>query len=232
MASISVPRLRPGERWEHWIAWRRLVRLSDQELRRLLGVRLAKVYAFVLVGSYWLMMLVLRDDADARTLDLIAFKGTAWAGAICGGLASLSIARQLPRLEADRALEALAAQHGYGGRAFQQVRLLSAAYRINSILLVPALLLGLAALGLTPRVHSHVGDTLVPLLTSIFALSLGTVLALLSVASVRLSPRHPGLAWALFIFGPELSRSVWENTPSVMAVFSWWLEQLIRLGAV
>src|SRR5262249_37670113 len=111
------------------------------------------------------------------------------------------------------------------------VRLLSTMAVVCVAVLLPALLVMLAALVLAPSARAFL--VMVPLaaLVAGYSVLYGVAFGAVARWSAALSRSHARLVFTLVVFGPVLASAAIGPTPSLPAAFEWLLERIRELGS-
>ena len=231
MTSFAAPRLkRPfvAELWRRVQRERALGALFDLGRQRSGGLRVARVYAFLVFLGY-AVAIALSRGAGQRSLIhgfmQAALGSLSW---VVGALAALGAAEALAQQANRGALAALARQRGFSSAALLRARTWAAASCITRLVALPALslvLVGVARGGSLPWALSVAPAVVV------YAALLGVSLALLAHLAAELAPRHPRALLFVLVLGPFLLSQAFPALPNVPDLASSLLRRLLANGA-
>ncbi len=205
--------------------------LVRARLRAELGVRFARVLAWVASIAFGSAILVLWPTTHGSLADVVAVRALKWISWVGSGLASWSLARDLAAAAVRDGTAALAAQRGFSGRALVRAQWVATMTTIAHVTMGPALLLTGLVLGTARSVPELGARTLFVLGAIGYVFSLAAVLGALSRAAAFLWPRHGRVLLTILVFAPYLLRPA---LPELVGLTGWaglWLDGLRRLGA-
>ncbi|HYP90899.1 MAG TPA: hypothetical protein VEQ59_22185 [Polyangiaceae bacterium] len=203
-----------------------LVRLCSNAQKQLWALRLGRLYGYGIGFSYAVFALVAPASLTTSTqLWARCLATTSWVA----GLGALSLATDLAARDAAQGLSGLARLRGFGEPQLERARLFAGALRLSITVLVPGLMLSLAALLKLRTLHSALLALCLAVLTLPYAALVGGVLAPLARASHRLLPGRGRLVFLLIVLGPWLvALGTGAHLPSIPAAFGWVLGNLAR----
>jgi hypothetical protein len=205
---------------------RSLVRLCTEAQRRLWGLRLGRLYGFGVGFSYAVMVLVGPDSlATASNLWGRAMATASWVA----GVGALTLATDLAARDASLGLTGLARLRGFGEPQLERARAAAGALRLSVTVLVPGLIVALAALLRFRTLHGSVVALGLALAAMPYAVLVGSTLAFLGRACSRWLPGRGRLLLLALVLGPWLlGLGLDAAMPSIPSAFSWLLHQLTR----
>jgi hypothetical protein len=210
---------------------RPLADFYDRRLRERLGMRTARLYAFGLAVTYGVLA-ALTAGAGARAAREVVMRELVTASWVLAGLASLSLATNLARLDAEQGVTGLLAQRGTSREELGLARWFVGARRI-AVLMGASTVAVCAAAALRVRSLSD-GLSLLALAVAsvLYALVLGASSSALARAAATLAPSNGRAFFVALILVPHAARSLWPDLPSVPAVFSALLRLVARAGGL
>jgi hypothetical protein len=205
---------------------RALVRLSSQAQRQLWGLRLTRLYGFGVGLSYGLLAFVGPASLASSTKLWARCLATAsWVA----GVGALSLATDLAARDAAQGLTSLARLRGFGEPQLERARALAGALRLSTTVLVPGLMLSLAALLRFQTLRGALVALALAALSVPYAALVGGVLAPLARACQRFLPGRGRLLLLAIGLGPWLvGAGLNAKVPSLPAAFGWVLDNLGR----
>ena len=203
---------------------RALVRLCSNAQKPLWGLRLGRLYGYGIGLSYAVLALV--GPASIATSTKLWARCLATASWVAG-VGALSLATDLASRDAAQGLTGLARLRGFSEPQLERARLFAGALRLSTTVLVPGLMLSIAALLKFRSLQAGLLALCLAVLTLPYAALVGGVLAALARASHRLLPGRGRLVLLLLGLGPWLvALGTGAHLPSVPAAFGWLLDNL------
>jgi hypothetical protein len=203
----------------------------ERRLRERFGMRTARVYAFGLAVSYGVLA-VIASGAGARAARDLVVRELVAASWVVAGLAALSLATNLSRLDAEQGVEGLLAQRGTSREELGLARWFVGARRIAFMVAFSALAV-CASAALRIRSLSDAGALLALALSAvIYSLVLGAAVSALARAAATLAPSNGRSLFVALIVVPHAARALWPSLPSVPAAFSSLLGLVARAGGL
>jgi hypothetical protein len=221
------PRL-PAPAPGRWRAHRALLRDSDADLKRRLGVRAGTlVTLLVALGFSGAVVMVSADGAPSSMAGMMS--RALWLLSVLGVTpAAVSFAGYLSLPPSSGGSAQLALLRGLDRKAQSMARFHAGCRRLVGMVLFPALLLGVLAALLSDDAGEAALRVGLAIRSAGYAAVLGVTLAGLAWAAARLVPARPRLAFAALLVVPHLARALWPSTPSVPALLAWFLEAFVR----
>jgi len=205
---------------------RSLVRLCTEAQRRLWGLRLGRLYGFGVGFSYAVLVFV-GPESLATTAKLwgSALATVSWVA----GVGALTLATDLAARDASQGITGLARLRGFGEPQLERARAVAGALRLSTTVLVPGLMVALAALLRFRTLHGSVVALGLALATLPYAVLAGSSLALLGRACSLWLPGRGRLLLLALVLGPWLfGLGLDAAVPSIPGAFGWLLHQLTR----
>jgi hypothetical protein len=205
---------------------RALVRLCSRAQRQLWGLRLGRLYGFGIGLSY--ALLAFTGPASLGTSAKLWARCLATASWVAG-VGALSLATDLAGRDATQGLTSLARLRGFGEMQLERARTLAGAIRLGMTVMVPGLMLAVAALLRFRTLRGAAVALALALLTIPYAALVGGTLSPLARACSRWLPGRGRLLLLAIVLGPWLLGSgMSANVPSLPAAFAWLLQHLAR----
>ncbi len=220
----------PAQRgFAHWLARERaLVALFDLGRRKGFALRAAQLYAFGVLVSYAIAMLLVSGEHRQGELAGLLYAALVSLSWVVGALAAFGTVRNLARSTDRAGLAALARTHGFSEREMLLARIVAAALRIARLIAIPALLLLLLALALgqsTSFVLSRIPAILA------YAALLGVCLASLVELSEHVAPKHARALLTALVLAPLLLAQAYAWVPSLPSLFASLLDRWFDVGS-
>lgn len=212
---------------------RDLVALMRYRLRRTWGVRIGRVSAIVVTGTFVAVAFALHEaDGALSSLTGLVPRSARWLTWLAAGPALLSAANA--RGVADRAdgVDALAMSRGASFRSVVSARTVATMVEAALLIAVPAVLIGLVATALAGSPRQAVARLLTTLLVVGFAGAAGAVLGVVANLSSRFGGARGRSLFAAVILVPWIIADVgghgpWSIPGALDAVLVA-IEQLVR----
>ena len=145
-------------------------------------------------------------------------------------MAGLAAAGDLAARDSADGIDVLVRQRGHGERALEQTRVLAVSLRVARLIALPGLAVALIALLQTRSLAALPWNLYLCAVPLVYGLLLGAGVALFARGAARLLPAHGRALFALLVLGPELSRHVFSEVPSLPAVYGGLLDALDGWG--
>lgn len=202
------------------------MRLCGQTQRQLLGLRLARVYGFGIGLSYALTVALGPAEADLGAgLWARSLATASWIT----GASALSLATDLAARDAKQGVATLARLRGVAEPTLERARVVAAALRLGTTVLVPGVIVALAVLLKLRTVEGAVSALAALVLTVPYAALVAGVLAPLARVCHHLLPGRGRWLFAAVVLGPWLlGAGLNAPVPSIPAGFDWLLSQATR----
>ncbi len=210
---------------------RPLADFYERRLRERFGMKTARVYAFGLAVSYGVLALF-ASGAGARAARDLVVRELLAASWVVAGLAALSLATNLSRLDAEQGVEGLLAQRGTSREELGVARWFVGARRIAFLVAASALAVCAAAALRMKSLSDAAALSALAVAAMIYALVLGASVSALARASATLAPSNGRTLLVALVFVPHAARALWPDLPSIPAVFSSLLKLVARAGGL
>jgi hypothetical protein len=190
-------------------------------------MRLTRLYAVGIGLSYSVLVFTLPlSEGLAPRLWVKCLTTASWVA----GVAALSLSRDLAERDSMQGLAGIARLRGFGARELERARIAAGAIKLSATVVIPGLMLSLAAL-LRFRSVAGAATALALLLFTVgYAALFGSTLAALARACSRALPGRGRTLLLAVTLGPWLlAAGIDAHLPSVPGAFAWLLQRLAGL---